>query len=93
MSAAPGAENEEIGVSIEDRVKGVMSGVLGVDADSIGEDTSVDTVPDWDSIRQINLVLALEDEFGLLLPEDRVVDLLSYPIVVETIREAVAANA
>jgi len=80
-------------LSIEDRTKTVLAAVLGIDEGSITDETSVDTVESWDSMRQINLVLALEEEFGVQLGEDRVVDLLSYPIVVETIREASGAEA
>lgn len=80
-------------MTTEDRVKAVLAGVLEIDADSINDETSIDTVETWDSIRQINLVLALEEEFGVQLSEDQVVDLLSYPIVLETIKDALGAAA
>ena len=31
--------------------------------------TSMDTVESWDSLSQMNLVLALEDEFGIEIPD------------------------
>ena len=44
----------------EDTLKDVMATVLGITADSINGDTSMDTVEAWDSIKHMNLVLAIE---------------------------------
>ena len=37
------------------------------------EDSSSDTLPQWDSLRHMNLVLALEDEFGVSIPDEEAV--------------------
>ena len=47
-------------VSNEDRLKQVLSDVFKIEASSIDDDSSVDTVEKWDSLRHLNLVLAIE---------------------------------
>ena len=53
------------------RVIEITADVLGESADTIGKDTTPDDVESWDSLAQLNLMVALEDEFGIqLVPED-----------------------
>lgn len=65
----------------EDTLKDVMATVLGIAADSINEDTSMDTVEDWDSIKHMNLVLAIEEEFGVSIPDEDAANITSYPLI------------
>lgn len=68
-------------MSMEQTLKDVMAVVLGVPAESIGEDTSMDTVKSWDSIKHMNLVLALEEEFGVAIPDEDAANITSYPLI------------
>ncbi len=55
-----------------DRISQIISSVLGIPPEELNEDVSPDNVPSWDSIAHINLVMALEQEFGIsLMPEDQ----------------------
>ena len=54
----------------ENVLKKVMATLLDIDAASISQNTSMDTIPSWDSLRHMNLVLALEDEFKISIPDD-----------------------
>lgn len=69
------------------RLKGVMADVLKIEAGTIGEDTSVDTVESWDSLRHLNLVLALEAEFDVSFTEAQTVEILNYPLIVMVLEE------
>ena len=50
-----------------DRLRNTMAAVLGVPAEALGDDASPETVSDWDSMGHLNLVMALESEFGISL--------------------------
>ena len=63
---------------MSDAIKEVMAQVLQVDAKSIDEGTSTDSVERWDSLRHMQLILALEDEFGIEFPDEMIPDLLNY---------------
>lgn len=68
-------------VASEDTLKQVMADVLGVEAGVIGENTSVDTLPAWDSLNHMKLVLALESEFDIAFSGEESVQILSYPLI------------
>ena len=65
----------------KDTLKDVMATVLGIAADSINDDTSMDTVEAWDSIKHMNLVLAIEEEFGVSIPDEDAANITSYPLI------------
>ena len=45
--------------------------VFGVSTDSLGENFSKETVSEWDSVHQLNIISLLEETFDLMLdPED-----------------------
>ncbi|KRA60357.1 acyl carrier protein [Caulobacter sp. Root655] len=65
----------------EEALKKVMAAVLRVPEAQIGPDTSTDTLPTWDSLRHMNLVLALEQEFGVSIPDEDAANLSSYALI------------
>jgi len=71
----------------EVRLKQVLANVFGVEVRAIDEATSVDTVERWDSLRHLNLVLALEQEFNVTLTEEQTVQILSYPLIKVVLKE------
>lgn len=65
----------------EQKLKEVLARIFNVSIDTITEDASPDTIENWDSLRHMNLVLALEEEFGVELTDDQVVEILSYKLI------------
>lgn len=68
-------------MNMESTLKTVMATVLGISADAISDDTSMDTVESWDSIKHMNLVLAIEEEFGVSIPDEDAANITSYPLI------------
>jgi acyl carrier protein len=75
----------------ETALKQVMAAVLGVPAAAIGPDASQDTLPAWDSLRHMNLVLALEQAFGVVIPDEDAAEITSYPLIKVVLQELAAA--
>lgn len=65
----------------EAKLKAVMATILEVEPADITEDSSSDTLEQWDSLRHMNLVLALEDEFGVSIPDEEAADITSYKLI------------
>lgn len=65
----------------ENTLKQIMADVFGVDANSIDERASVDTIAKWDSFNHMKLVLALEEQFNVTFQAEQTVEMLSYPLV------------
>jgi acyl carrier protein len=65
----------------EDVLKVLIATMLNVDATTINEDSSMDNVPNWDSLRHMNLVLALEEEFKVTIPDEDAGNITSYKLI------------
>jgi acyl carrier protein len=59
----------------------VMSSVFEVELTSLNEGSSIDNIENWDSIRHLNLILALEEEFNITIPDEEVGDLVNYKLI------------
>jgi acyl carrier protein len=58
-------------VSTFEQVRNIASDIFGVPADKITAESSPETIENWDSMQHLNLVLAVEEKFGVQLePED-----------------------
>ena len=65
----------------ENTLKQVMATLLTVDVSAIDQDASMDTIPTWDSLRHMNLVLALEEEFKVSIPDEDAGNITSYKLI------------
>jgi acyl carrier protein len=63
------------------KIKQVMSAVFEISVESIADDASSDNIENWDSLRHMNLILALEEEFGVSIPDEEVGNLLNYKLI------------
>lgn len=63
---------------ISNRIKKVMGDVFGMDPARIGDETSPDDIGQWDSLRHMMLVAALEEEFDIRLPDESIPELLNF---------------
>jgi acyl carrier protein len=66
---------------VHDRVKRVVGSVLRVDPAGIADDARSEDVPGWDSLRHLELMLALETEFGVRIPAETMLELTSLPAI------------
>jgi acyl carrier protein len=71
------------------KIKQVMSAVFEIPVESIVDDASSDNIENWDSLRHLNLILALEEEFGVSIPDEEVGNLVNYKLIEITINELV----
>lgn len=49
----------------QERLLRVFADVLQADASTLNDDSSPDTIQSWDSLAVVNLVMELEQEFGV----------------------------
>jgi acyl carrier protein len=55
---------------VSDRLKEVLVGELGLDADKITDDANFEEDLEVDSLGVVELLMALEDEFGVKIPDE-----------------------
>jgi len=73
-------------MAILDRVGKVFEGVFGFDSHEVTMDTVPDDVEKWDSLGHMNMVEALEKEFGVQFEVDEIMEMASVDKIVETIQ-------
>ena len=66
---------------MEKRIKNIMSAVFEILYTEISEESSMDTIESWDSLKHMNLVIALEDEFQITIPDEEVGNLVSFSLI------------
>jgi len=76
----------------EAKLKSVVATILGVEESQIDQDTSMDTLESWDSIKHMDLILAIEEEFNISVPDEEAADLTSYPLIRLVVGELVGSK-
>lgn len=72
-----------------DRIKNTMSIVFEVPLEDIKEDSSTDNIENWDSLRHLNLILGLEEEFDVSIPDEEVGNLVNFKLIELVINDLV----
>jgi acyl carrier protein len=65
----------------ETLLKNTVARVLGVSPEGINDDSSMDNLSEWDSVKHLNLVLAIEEVFGVSMTEEQSLEMLSFPLI------------
>jgi acyl carrier protein len=76
----------------ENTLKQVMATLLTVDVAAIDAESSMDNIATWDSLRHMNLVLALEEEFKVSIPDDDAGNITSYKLIKLVLEELLQAK-
>ena len=68
----------------KERIKNVMSLVFELPIKDISKNSSHETIETWDSLKHMNLVIALEEEFKIEFSDDEILEMMDYSSI-ETI--------
>jgi acyl carrier protein len=60
-----------------EKILRIVASIIGVPVESLDEGDSLTTVDAWDSLKHINLVLALEEEFGITFTDSELEETIS----------------
>jgi len=66
---------------IDERITKTMSAVFGESIETVNTSASPGTIAAWDSLGHVNLILALEKEFGIQFAQEELEQMVSYKIV------------
>ena len=64
-----------------------MSSVFNVPKSEIQSDASPNTINSWDSLRHMNLIIGLEEEFDIEFDDEDIGNLLNYDLIKIHIKE------
>ena len=60
---------------MKERIRNVFASCLGVPEDVITDDLEYATIPQWDSVAHMTVIVGLEDEFDIMIETDDVIDM------------------
>jgi acyl carrier protein len=61
-----------------EKYNAIFTDVFGATADQLGDNFSKETVSEWDSVHQLNIISLLEETFDLMLDPEDIMDCTSY---------------
>ena len=64
-----------------------MSVVFETDLSMINESASPETIENWDSLKHMNLIAVLEEEFNITFSDDEIIEMLSYELIIKIMKE------
>ncbi len=74
-------------MNIQEKLKQIFANLFSVNADSIHEKISPEDVDGWDSFQHLNLILAIEEEFGISISPEESMQMLNFGLIVLLIEE------
>ncbi len=78
---------------MDDRIRAIMAQVLRLPEDRIGADAAIGSVPNRDSTAHMRMMLALEDEFGIVLDDRHMVEMTSFAKIRAAVEELQSARS
>ncbi|WP_397383916.1 acyl carrier protein [Prosthecobacter sp.] len=77
--------------TIEIKLRRVFSQVLGLSEETVDDATAPDNTAQWDSLAHLRLVMAVEEEFGITIPAEQIMDMISFKIARLMVEEQAAS--
>ena len=72
---------------MKDKLKQILSSTLNVPEEQIKEESSVENIEGWDSLAHLNIILSLEQSFGISISPEEAIEMTSLTSIRKTLRE------
>ncbi|ABW28606.1 acyl carrier protein [Acaryochloris marina] len=74
----------------QERVIQVISNILNIPTDKLTLDSSPASIEQWESMKHINLVLAIEEEFDVQFDDEQIAELQSVKSIITAVENTSA---
>lgn len=74
-------------MELKEEIKALIVEILEISAEQIDFDTEIDEIPEWDSMRNVMILSALEEKYDIMFPEDDIFDLVSISAICEEVEK------
>ncbi len=64
-------------------LKNIMSNLFDIPVDDINDNISTENCEQWDSLQHLNLIIAIEEEFGVSLTDDDVLKIKDFKSIID----------
>ena len=70
---------------MEQKINDILVAILKVQKEKTSVDLTMDDVNNWDSLTHMNLIVAIEDEFGIEMSGDDIAEMISFGSIKKTV--------
>ena len=70
-----------------DQIRQIVADVFNVPIENVTADSSPESIESWDSMAHLNLVLSLEQAFGVSIAPEDIAELTSVSAIVEWLQQ------
>ena len=77
---------------LQEKVFSIISQVIAVPVESLSVDSSPDSVTGWSSLKSMNIVVALEQEFDLQFTDEQISEMMNMELILNIVAEALKAK-
>lgn len=71
---------------MKDKIRQVFKELFKINPEDFREDLDMNSVAGWDSLNHLNLVISLEELFGISFTTEEVIQMTSVKAIIETLR-------
>jgi acyl carrier protein len=68
---------------MNNRLKNIMSNLFDIPVDEINDNISPENCEQWDSLQHMNLIFAIEEEFGVSLTDNDVLKIRDFISIID----------
>ncbi len=72
---------------MNERIKDVMARAFDVPRESVNEDSDQNNTENWDSLHHVKMIVFLEREFDIEIPDEKVGSMVSFKLIKEVVDE------
>lgn len=72
-----------------DDIKELVAGILGVEVETLTDDLAAGDIPEWDSLRHMMILTALEKEYGFKFCREELIDIEDLADLIALVEEKV----
>mgnify|MGYP006141606311 CR=1 FL=1 len=75
---------------METKIKNVMVSLFEMPIEEINNESSHDSIDNWDSLTHMNLIVALEEEFNIEFDDIEITEMMNFKLIREIIANKLA---
>jgi acyl carrier protein len=77
---------------VELAIQQIMASVFEISVEEITLESSQDNLENWDSLKHLDLVVAIEEEFDIVFPVEEIGNLISFKLISVILKEQLLEN-
>ena len=71
--------------AIVSQVRQIVADIFEVSESEVTDESFPDSLKNWDSVAHLNLILALEQQFGVTFEEEQIAELVTVDVIAQAI--------